>query len=260
MASTDYKFEGWLGHDASSADGKMVWGEFTPKDWEESDVDIKITHCGICGSDLHTLRSGWGPSIYPCCVGHEIVGTAVRVGSQVQDIKVGDRVGVGAQSDSCHLPDCEDCSSGNFNYCPRFTGTYNGFFKNGGKSYGGYATYNRTPARFVIKVPDQIKSKDAAVMMCAGVTTYSPLKYNGCGPGKKVGIVGLGGLGHFGVLWAQALGASVVVISRKSDKKADAMNLGASGFIATAEDKDWAKTHAGSLDIILSTVSSSKVP
>lgn len=107
----DYKFQGWLGLDKDCANGNMVWQEYQPKKFEDSDVDIKITHCGICGSDIHTLRSGWGPTMYPCCVGHEIVGTIVRAGPKVENgLKVGDRVGVGAQSDSCLKPDCEACS------------------------------------------------------------------------------------------------------------------------------------------------------
>ncbi|KAL5344100.1 chaperonin 10-like protein [Aspergillus crustosus] len=258
--STDYKFEGWLGSDPSSAEGKMEWKEFEPKVWEETDVDIKITHCGICGSDLHTLRSGWGPTPYPCCVGHEIVGTAVRVGSQVKDIKVGDRVGVGAQSESCL--ECEECKSGNEPYCGKhFAGTYAGFYKNGGKSYGGYATYHRAPAHFAVKIPDGISSAAAAPMLCGGVTVYSPLKHYGAGPGKTVGIIGVGGLGHFGVLFAKALGADkVVAISRKADKREDALKLGADKYIATAEDKDWAKENKRTLDLIVCTVSSSKMP
>ncbi|KAK3312030.1 chaperonin 10-like protein [Apodospora peruviana] len=266
MAATDYKFEGWLGLDASAADGKMVWGEFEPKPWEETDVDIKITHCGICGSDLHTLRSGWGPTNYPCCVGHEIVGTVVRVGSDVKNgLKVGDRVGVGAQSESClgrKGDECKACASGMENYCPRgHVGTYNGVYLNGGKSYGGYATYNRVPAHFAVKIPVEIPSAEAAPMLCGGVTTYAPLKFHGCGPGKSVGIIGLGGLGHFGVMWAKALGADkVVVVSRTSGKKADALQMGADEFIATDEDKDWARKNAGTLDIIVCTVSSTSMP
>ncbi|KAL2128080.1 hypothetical protein VTI74DRAFT_9759 [Chaetomium olivicolor] len=265
MSSSDYKFEGWLGLDPSAAQGKMQWGEFEPKPWEENDVDIKITHCGICGSDLHTLRSGWGPTKYPCCVGHEIVGTVVRVGSKVEGgLKVGDRVGVGAQSDSClgRKGDCEACASGMENYCPiQHTGTYNGVYLNGGKSYGGYALYNRSPSHFVVKIPDSISSAEAAPMLCGGVTTYAPLKHHGAGPGKTVGIIGLGGLGHFGVMWAKALKADkVVVISRTSAKKEDALKMGADEFIATAEDPDWAKKHASTLDLIVCTVSSSSMP
>ncbi|KAL4908579.1 hypothetical protein BDW74DRAFT_147643 [Aspergillus multicolor] len=265
MSSTDYKFEGWMGLDASAVEGKMQWKEFEPKPWEETDVDIKITHSGICGSDLHTLRSGWGPTIYPCCVGHEIVGEAVRVGSEVKHIKVGDRVGVGAQSESClnrKGVECKECKAALEPYCPNHnTGTYNGVFMNGGKSYGGYALYNRSPAHFAIKIPDEIPSAHAAPMMCGGVTVYSPLKHFGAGPGKTVGIIGIGGLGHFGVLFAKALGADrVVAISRKADKREDALKLGADEYVATAEDTEWMANNKRTLDLIVCTVSSSKMP
>ncbi|KAK3320399.1 chaperonin 10-like protein [Cercophora scortea] len=267
MAATtpEYKFEGWLGYDSSAAQGNMIWGEYEPKPWEETDVDIKITHCGVCGSDIHTLRSGWGPTDYPCCVGHEIVGHVVRLGSKAEGgLKLGDRVGVGAQSDSCQgrKGDCEACASGLENHCPvKHVGTYNGRYFNGGKSYGGYALYNRAPSHFVIKIPDAIPSAEAAPMLCGGVTTYTPLKFHGAGPGKTVGIVGLGGLGHFAVMWAAALGADkVVVVSRTAAKKADAFKMGATDFIATDEDPAWNKKHASTLDIIISTVSSSSMP
>ncbi|KAL3480874.1 chaperonin 10-like protein [Aspergillus californicus] len=261
---SDYKFEGWLGLDSGSVNGKMEWKEFDPKPWEETDVDIKISHCGICGSDLHTLRSGWGPTMYPCCVGHEIVGTAVRVGSEVKGITLGDRVGVGAQSESClgRNGDCEECATANEPYCTRhFAGTYNGQYLNGGKSYGGYALYHRSPAHFVIRIPDAVSSAAAAPMLCGGVTVYSPLKHYGCGPGKAIGIIGVGGLGHFGVLFAKALGADkVVAISRKSNKRADALKMGAESYIATDEDGDWLAKNRRSLDLIICTVSSSKMP
>ncbi|KAL2827085.1 chaperonin 10-like protein [Aspergillus pseudoustus] len=260
----DYRFEGWMGLDPTSADGNMLWQEFEPKPWEETDVDIKVTHCGICGSDLHTLRSGWRPTLYPCCVGHEIVGTAIRVGSKaVGGIKVGDRVGVGAQSDAClgRFGDCPECAMGWENYCShKFVGTYNNVHFNGGKSYGGYALYNRAPSHFVIKIPDGVSSADAAPMLCGGVTLYSPLKHNGCGPGKRVGIIGVGGLGHFGVLFAKALGADrVVAISRKEGKRADVEKMGAA-YIATDGEEGWAQKYARSLDLIVCTVSSTKMP
>ncbi|MCJ1479972.1 hypothetical protein MMC06_000126 [Schaereria dolodes] len=264
MSSTDYKFEGWMGLDPKAVDGKMKWQSYEPKTWTETDVDIKITHCGICGSDIHTLRSGWAPTLYPCCVGHEIVGEAVKVGSQVKGIKLGDRVGVGAQSDSCLKPECGECSSGLEQYCGSMVGTYNAQYPEAhgaGKSYGGYANYCRAPSHFVFKIPDAIPSEDAAPMLCGGITVFSPLSKNGAGPGKKVGIVGIGGLGHFGLLYAKALGCDeVVAISRTSAKKADAIKMGASRFIATDEDPDWATDHALSLDLIVSTVSSPHIP
>jgi len=240
----------------------MKWGSYEPKTWEETDVDIKITHSGICGSDIHTLRSGWKPTDYPVCVGHEIVGVAVRVGSKAEGgIKVGDRVGVGAQSSSCLKPECEYCASGIENHCPHSVTTYDSKYPDGSKSYGGYAHYSRVPSHFVVKIPDGIPSAEAAPMLCGGITVYSPLKQNGAGPGKKVGIVGIGGLGHFGLLYAKALGCKeIVAISRTATKKADAMQMGATKFIATDEDKDWATKHAGTLDLIVSTVSSPKMP
>lgn len=283
MSQTDYKFEGWMGLDPSSSEGKMVWQEFEPKAWEETDVDIKITHCGICGSDMHTLRSGWvryslvdpsmvnqltvisqqGATLYPCCVGHELLGNVVRVGSKVTDIKIGDRVGVGAQSGACLNAngDCVECAAGSEQYCSKkFIGTYNSTYNNGDKTYGGYATYNRVPAHFAIKIPDAIPSAAAAPMLCGGVTLFSPLKHNNCGPGKKVGIIGLGGLGHFGVLFAKAMGADqVVAISRKSSKAEDAFKLGADVYIATDDEPDWDTKYARSLDLIMCTVSSTKV-
>ncbi|CAG7956970.1 unnamed protein product [Penicillium salamii] len=262
--STNQMFEGWLGLDCRAAEGKMVWGEFEPKQWEETDVDIQITHCGVCGSDTHTLRSGWGSTNFPCCVGHEIVGIAVRVGSKaVGDIQVGDRVGVGAQSDAClsREENCEECNTGQEKYCTKnWTGTYNGVFMNGEKSYGGYALYNRCPSHFVIKIPDGLSSAAAAPMLCAGITTFTPLKKHGCGPGKRVGVIGVGGLGHFALLFAKALGADqVVAISRGSNKKEDAMKMGADLYISTQEQVGWSKSNAATLDLIISTVDSPKV-
>ncbi|GAB7366231.1 hypothetical protein MBLNU230_g7789t1 [Neophaeotheca triangularis] len=266
MAATqNYKFAGWMGLDKDSVKGNMVWQDFPQdfKPFEETDVDIQITHCGICGSDTHTLSSGWGPTPYPCCVGHEIVGKAVRVGSKAEKgIKVGDRVGVGAQNASCLKPDCEECAAGIENHCSRgLVGTFASKYPDGSKTYGGYADYHRAPSHFVFKIPDKIASEDAAPMLCGGITVYSPLKQNGCGPGKKVGIVGVGGLGHFGIIFAKALGADKVVgISRKAEKRADVLKMGADDYIATDEDPDWATHHASSLDLIVSTVSSPKMP
>ncbi|KAI0900426.1 NADP-dependent alcohol dehydrogenase C [Annulohypoxylon nitens] len=257
------KFEGWLGKSPEAVQGKMEWGEYKPKKWTEDDVDIEISHCGICGSDIHTMKSGWIPTPYPCVVGHEIVGKAIRVGENVKHIKVGDRVGVGAQARTCQQITCPDCSNNLESYCHNeLTNTYGSIYPNGeGKSYGGYADYNRTNGHFVFRIPDGLESSSAAPMMCAGITVYSPLKENGCGPGKTVGVVGVGGLGHFAILFAKALGADRVVgISRKADKREDALKLGADEYIATEEDKDWVAKHSRTLDIIICTVSSEKMP
>lgn len=198
--------------------------------------------------------------MYPCCVGHEVVGTAVKVGKNVKHLKLGDRCGVGAQSSSCL--DCEECANGEEQHCPKGNvGTYNGQYPDGSKSYGGYADYCRAPGHFIVKIPDAIPLDEAAPMLCGGVTVWSPLKKNGAGPGKRVGIVGIGGLGHFGLLWAKALGCDeVVAISRTSSKAADAKKMGADRFIATDEDDKWAKKNSRSLDLIVSTVSSPKMP
>jgi D-arabinose 1-dehydrogenase-like Zn-dependent alcohol dehydrogenase len=279
-----YKFQGWLGNDTSSVNGQMVWGEFQPKEWEEHDVDIEVSCCGMCGTDVHTLSSGWEPTLYrtygtnlqccpfvsilttkiACVVGHEIVGTAVRVGKQVKNIKVGDRVGVGAQAGSCLQSSCEACSNGQEAYCSGIgsVNTYGSLYPNNiGISYGGYSTYHRTHSHFVFKIPEGLDSENAAPMLCGGVTVYAPLKDNGCGPGKKVGIVGIGGLGHFALLFSKALGADEVVgISRKAVKREDVLKLGADRYIATDDDNDWASDNAHSLDLIISTVSNADFP
>lgn len=195
--------------------------------------------------------------------------------------RVGDRVGVGAQSSSCLKPDCEECSNGVENHCQNvgMTNTYDDRYPDGSKSYGGYADYWRGPSHFIFKIPEQISSEDAAPMLCGGITLYSPLKRNGCGPGKKVGIIGIGGLGHFGILYAKALGADkIVAISRKANKKDDALKvsvvpfclsvleltfcnqLGADEYISTDEDSKWAEHHAKSVDLLISTVSSPNMP
>jgi alcohol dehydrogenase (NADP+) len=255
------QFHGWLGHDKTAADGSMTWSSFDPKSFNPIDIDIKVSHCGICGSDIHTLRSGWGNTHYPVCVGHEIVGHVVKVGSSVPNLRLGDRVGVGAQAFSCLRDDCEDCKNGLEQHCPKMVGTYNAKYPDGSWSMGGYADFVRVPAHFAIKIPSALKSEDAAPMMCGGITVYSPLKANGAGPGKRVGIVGVGGLGHFGILFAKALGCEkVMAISRRRNKVEDAKAMGATDYIATSEDEKWARKHARSLDLIISTVSSPDMP
>ncbi|KAL4937489.1 hypothetical protein BDV06DRAFT_215848 [Aspergillus oleicola] len=261
--ATDNKFWGWLGHDRASANGKMVWGEYQPKPFERTDVEIKITHCGVCGSDLHHLRSGWRPADYPLCVGHEIVGIVVRVGSDVTGITLGDRVGVGAQSGAClnQAGDCQACAEGIEQYCPKHTITYDARFPDGSKANGGYADFWRGPGAFVFLIPDSIPSDAAASMLCGGITAFSPLLEHRAGPGKRVGVIGIGGLGHFGIMAAKALGCDeVVAISRSTSKKEDAFKIGATKFIATDEDNNWATLEACTLDLILCTVSSADMP
>ncbi|KAI9660738.1 MAG: putative secondary metabolism biosynthetic enzyme [Alyxoria varia] len=258
MASRQ-KFQGWLGKDENAV-GNMSYEEFQPKKWSEDDVDIQISHCGMCGSDIHTLRSGWGGTDYPCCVGHEIVGKAVRVGSNAgRGIKEGDVVGVGAQSDACMQ--CEECKAGEENHCSQMTNTFDDKFPDGSKSMGGYANYARVPGRFCFKIPAGLPLSYASPLLCGGVTIWTPLVENGCGPGKTIGIVGTGGIGHFGVIFAKALGAKrVIAFSRKPEKREDALKMGADEYVATDEDKEWEQKYARSLDLIVCTISSPNIP
>lgn len=168
--STGYKFQGWLGLNKEAANGNMVWSEFEPKPFQDTDVDIKITHCGVCGTDFHNLRSGHAAVDFPICVGHEIVGHAVRVGSKVSGIKVGDRVGVGAQCGAClnQHGDCEACADGTEQYCPKIVATYNAKWPDGTKTYGGYADYWRGDGAFVFQIPEGLASEEAAPMLCGG--------------------------------------------------------------------------------------------
>ena len=262
MSASDAKFLGWMGHDADSV-GNLKWEEFEPKQFKETDVEISIECCGVCGSDLHTLRSGWGPTEYPVCVGHEIVGTATRVGSEVKHIQVGQRVGVGAQSGSCL--DCDSCHDGLEPWCEKgIVGTYNGNYPDGsGRSQGGYATRARVPAHFAVPIPEGLDSVVAAPLMCGGVTVYNPLKTNGAGqPGvKRVGISGIGGLGHFGLIFAKALGAErILAISQTRSKEKLARELGATDFLAAAEGDDAYKQHARSLDLLITTNNNADMP
>ncbi|EGE02352.1 oxidoreductase [Trichophyton equinum CBS 127.97] len=227
------------------------------KPFEDYDVDVKVEACGICGSDIHTITGGWGPKLFPLCVGHEIVGTAIRVGPKVTLIKEGQRVGVGAQVFSCGT--CKQCKNDNETYCPNvIMDTYGSKWPDTGiVSQGGYGSHVRVHEHWVFPIPEKLATTSAAPMLCAGITAYSPLVRNGCGPGKKVGIVGLGGIGHFGVMFAKALGAETWAISRTRAKEADARRLGADGFIATAEE-GWEKPHKFSFDLIINCANSSK--
>lgn len=193
------------------------------------------------------------------CVGHELVGRVIRIGSQAEgDLKIGDRVGVGGISDSClnRFGPCEPCSAGEEQYCPQIKQTYAGRHFNGSKTMGGHAKYHRCPSHFVYKIPDGVKSEDAAPLLCGGISMYSPLKRFGCGPGRTVGIIGVGGLGHFGIVIAKALGADRVVgISRREAKRQEVLSMGADGYIATADESDWPTSQNGKFDLLVSTVS-----
>ncbi|KAI0475275.1 alcohol dehydrogenase [Xylariaceae sp. FL0804] len=228
---------------------------FKPKVFGDNDIDIKIECCGVCGSDVHTVTGGWGEAPTPLCVGHEIVGRAVKVGSKVKDVKEGDRVGVGAQVWSCLK--CPQCKSDNENYCPHMVDTYGAPYPkevdpNETISQGGYSSHIRAHEYFVFPIPDAIPSHLAAPMLCAGLTVWSPLVRAKTGPGKKVAIVGLGGLGHFAVMWAHALGAEVTVISHSPHKRDDALKLGAKHFVSSG-DEGWAKPLAFTFDFVLNT-------
>jgi alcohol dehydrogenase (NADP+) len=222
---------------------------------EDDDVEVKIEYCGICGSDLHTAFGGWGEVEYPIIVGHEIVGKVTKKGKNVKHLEIGDRVGCGAQCGSCLQRDpakCRGCGTGNENHCAVHNiGTYNGKYDDGERSQGGYADYKRFNANFAFKIPDALPSAEAAPLLCAGATVYSPLKRYGAGPGKKVGVIGIGGLGHLAVMFAAKMGAdSVVAIGRSKGKAEEAKKLGATEYISI-EDEEAYKKHKHSLDIII---------
>ncbi len=219
----------------------------------ESDVLIAIEYSGICHSDIHQARNGWGEGIFPMVPGHEIAGVVEEVGAGVTKFKVGDRVGVGCMVDSCR--ECEACRTGFEQHCAQGNvQTYNGVGRDGEPTYGGYSTHVVVDEAFTLRIPDGLSLDVAAPLLCAGITTYSPLKHWGAGPGKKVAVVGLGGLGHMGVKIAHALGAEVTVLSQSLRKREDGLRLGADHYYATSDEQTF-KDLAGSFDLILSTVS-----
>ncbi|MEU5000908.1 NAD(P)-dependent alcohol dehydrogenase [Streptomyces sp. NPDC021622] len=218
-----------------------------------TDVLIDIKYAGICHSDIHQARDGWGEGIFPMVPGHEIAGVVTEVGSAVTKFAVGDRVGVGCMVDSCR--ECENCKAGLEQHCLKGNvGTYNAIGKDGEPTYGGYSTHVVVDEAFTVRIPDGLSLDEAAPLLCAGITTYSPLKHWGAGPGKKVAVIGLGGLGHMGVKIAHALGAEVTVLSQSLRKKDDGLKLGADHYYATSDPKTFEEL-AGSFDVILSTVS-----
>ncbi len=212
------------------------------------DVLIDIDYAGICHSDIHTIRGDWGPIAYPQVVGHEIVGRVAKVGSKVTKHKIGDAVGVGCQSNSCRT--CEQCLQGHDQYCLNGnTQTYNGIDPADGTiTQGGYSQAIVTNEDYVLAIPAGLDHAKAAPLLCAGITTYSPLRHWNAGPGTRVGVVGMGGLGHMGVKLAAALGAEVTVLSRGTRKKDDALAFGAARYVDTTDAAAFAGLR-GSLDL-----------
>ncbi|MBA2250455.1 MAG: NAD(P)-dependent alcohol dehydrogenase [Chitinophagaceae bacterium] len=226
------------------------------RDPKPHDVEIEILYCGVCHSDLHTARNEWGGTIYPVVPGHEIVGRVTRVGDHVKKFKAGDLAGVGCLVDSCR--ECENCKEGLEQYCENgMVGTYNAQEKDGsGITYGGYSKQIVAHEDFVLSISDKLPLQGVAPLLCAGITTYSPLRYWEVGKGDKVGILGLGGLGHMGVKLAVSFGAEVTMLSHTASKEADAKKLGAHKFILTSDEAQ-VKAAENYFDFILDTVSAS---
>jgi uncharacterized zinc-type alcohol dehydrogenase-like protein len=243
-------------YSATSATSPLASTTIARRDPTEHDVQIEILFCGICHSDLHSVRNEWSefmPTVYPIVPGHEIVGRVAKVGSAVAKYKPGDLAAVGCLVDSDRT--CPRCKAGLENFCPNLTFTFNSPDKHlGGVAYGGYSDSIVVDEHFVLRVPSNLDLAAAAPLLCAGITTYSPMRHWGITKGKKVGVVGLGGLGHMGVKFAHALGAHVVVFTTSPKKKEDALRLGADEVVVSRNAGEM-KKHAGSFDFILDAVS-----
>ena len=243
-------------YSAAGTTSPLAFTKITRRDPTEHDVQIEILYCGICHSDLHQGRNEWSgflPTVYPCVPGHEIVGRVTKVGSALSKFKPGDLAAVGCMVDSDGT--CPDCKAGLEQFCPNATYTYNLPDKHrGGVTYGGYSESIVVDQRFVLRVPSNLNLAGAAPSLCAGITTYSPMRHWGVTKGKKVGVVGLGGLGHMGVKFARALGANVVGFTTSESKKNDALCLGADEVVIS-KNADEMQKHVGSFDFILDAVS-----
>lgn len=225
------------------------------RDVGPKDVLIEIKYAGICHSDIHTAKQEWGEIKYPIVPGHEIAGVVAEVGSKVSRYKIGDRVGVGCMVNSCGT--CVNCKKGMEQYCLNgMVGTYDGVDKygNGEQTQGGYSTHIVVTEDFVLRIPEGIELDKAAPLLCAGITTYSPLRHWNARPGKKIAIVGLGGLGHMAVKLGKAMGAEITVLSRTLNKKDEGLKLGATNYYATSDPETFKKL-AGNFDLIINTVS-----
>ncbi len=242
-----------IGYAAQAGDQPLNYFEFERREPTGNDVEIVIDYCGVCHSDLHTARGEWAGVRFPVVPGHEIVGRVLRVGSNVTKFKVGDTVGVGCLVDSCRSCDC--CAEGLEQYCENgFVGTYNGDDKHlGGHTFGGYSNRIVVDQDFVLRVSDKLDLAAVAPLLCAGITTYSPLRHWNIGPGHRVGVVGLGGLGHMAVKLAKAMGAEVVLFTTSSNKVADGKRLGAD-HVVISKDPEQMAAWANKLDFILNTV------
>ncbi len=235
------QFQGLAAH---AAGAELLTLRYDPGKLGPQEVEIAITHCGISHSDIHLISNDWGISHYPFIPGHEIVGTVAALGSEVRSLEIGQRVGLGWQSNSCGQ--CEWCLSGQENLCATSEGTCV-------HRHGGYADFVRANARFVVPIPDVLESEQTAPLLCAGITVYNPMRLHGVNPSSRVGVVGVGGLGHLAIQFARVFGAQVVAFSTSLAKEADAHALGAHHFVHSRESKAM-KEVAGTLDFLLSTV------
>jgi alcohol dehydrogenase (NADP+) len=242
------------GYATHSATTPLVPFDFERRDPGPNDILIDIQFCGICHSDIHQARNEWGNAMYPMVPGHEIVGKVTAIGSAVTKFKVGDTAAIGCLVDSCR--ECNSCKAGEEQYCDRGLGvwTYNGKDKNGNLTFGGYSNNVVVDEAYSLRVPSNLDLAGAAPLLCAGITTYSPLRHWGAGQGKKIGIIGLGGLGHMALKFSHAFGAHTVQFTTSPGKIEDAKRLGADEVILTREP-NWAARHAGSFDFILDCVS-----
>ncbi|WP_300437237.1 NAD(P)-dependent alcohol dehydrogenase [Christiangramia sp.] len=238
---------------AKSNDAELEPFDIERREILADDVKIEIDYCGVCHSDIHQVRNDWGNSKYPVVPGHEIIGRVTEVGKDVKNYKKGDLVGVGCMVDSCQ--ECQSCKDDLEQYCENgMTATYNGKDKHlGGHTFGGYSEMIVVKEKFVLKVPENLDTKAVAPLLCAGITTWSPLRQWNVKKGNKVGVVGLGGLGHMGVKFASALGAHTVMITTSPGKAEDAKKLGADEVLIS-KDEDEMKKHQGTFDFILNTV------
>ncbi len=239
-----------------SIDKPLEYYEFTRREPTSTDVELEVQYCGICHSDIHTANGDWGETEYPCVPGHEIVGIVTRIGNDVTKFKVGDRVGVGCMVNSCG--NCEACKRGFENSCFNETvWTYGSKDPvDGTNTKGGYSTVMVVPEHFVLHIPESLDMQYAAPLLCAGITTYSPLRRWNVKSGTKVGVIGLGGLGHMGVKYAKAMGAEVWVITTSPDKLEAAKSYGAEGIVVSTSEKEMQKA-AHTFDFLLDTIPTS---